>query len=67
MAKKKSDKEKSMPVTAESVVMRPVKIELGPELHRKLRFAAADDDLSMTQWVYNLVANALNTRDYPDR
>ena len=47
MARKKT--EKDMPAEAK-VEIRPVRLDLSPEIHRLLRLVAADEDVSMASY-----------------
>jgi predicted nucleic acid-binding Zn-ribbon protein len=59
MARKKSEK-KAMPATAEKT--RPVRLDLSPDLHRKLRMVAADEDKAMAELAREAVEIVIGER-----
>jgi predicted HicB family RNase H-like nuclease len=58
MAKKKAAK---MPQTTEPKT-KPVRLDLPPDVHRMLRIAAAEDDVSMASLARDVVAEYLRAR-----
>jgi predicted HicB family RNase H-like nuclease len=56
MARKKT--EKKMPAEAETKI-RPVRLDLTPEVHRLLRLVAADEDVSMAAFARDIVEERL--------
>lgn len=61
MAKKRTEQPAvpaTMPVEAEPKT-KPVRLDLAPELHRKLRVVAAEEGKSMSTFARDLVAEAV--------
>jgi len=40
--------------------VRVIHIRLSPDLHRRLRIRAAEEDKTIQEWVSNVIARALN-------
>lgn len=60
MARPKKEKEK-MPVTAEPKT-KPVRLDLSPELHQRLRVVAAEDGKPMAVFAREVLEQVVNQR-----
>lgn len=52
-------KKESPKVSPVDIEVRPVRLGLTPDIHRLLRMIAADDEVSMSEWVRTLVENSV--------